>query len=72
MIVSWCALTFVSGGLDIGCFLALGGLTALWIQLADDDAVFTAMRLRAHRRYEPRQPEFIGVGPAGEMGAVAR
>jgi len=72
MMVSWCALTFVSGGLDIGCFLALGGLTALWIQLADDDAVFTVIRLRPYRPHEPRRPEFIGVGPAGQMGAVAR
>jgi len=72
MLVSWCALTFVSGGLDIGCFLALGGLTALWIQLADDDAVFTVIRLRPYRPHEPRRPEFIGVGPTGQMGAVAR
>jgi hypothetical protein len=72
MIVSWCALTFVSGGLDIGCFLALGGLTALWIQLVDDDAVFTAMRLRPSRRYGPSQPEFIVGGPSCQIGAVAR
>jgi len=40
MLVAWCALTFVSGGIDIGSFLGLGGLTYLWIQLADDDKVF--------------------------------
>jgi len=72
VIVSWCALTFVSGGLDIGCFLALGGLTALWIQLVDDDATFTAMRLRSYRPYEARQSEFNGVAHAIQMGAVAR
>jgi len=47
MLVSWCALTFVSGGIDIGSFLALGGLTYLWIQLYDDDKVFEWHRRNA-------------------------
>jgi hypothetical protein len=40
MLLSWCALTFISGGIDIGSFLGLGGLTYLWIQLTDDDRSF--------------------------------
>jgi hypothetical protein len=47
MLLSWCALTFVSGGTDIGSFLALGGLTYLWIQLADDEKVFEWHRRNA-------------------------
>jgi hypothetical protein len=46
MLVSWCLLTFVSGGVDIGSFLGLGGLAALWAQLADDDRVFQANQRR--------------------------
>jgi hypothetical protein len=45
ILVSWCALTVVSGGIDMGSFLGLGGLTYLWIQLTDDDKV-----LEWHRR----------------------
>jgi hypothetical protein len=44
MLVSWCALTCISGGIDIGSFLGLGGLTALWMQLTDEDKVFEANR----------------------------
>lgn len=47
MLLSWCALTFVSGGIDIGSFLGLGGLTYVWMQLTDDDKVFEAERRRA-------------------------
>jgi hypothetical protein len=47
MLLSWCALTFVSGGIDIGSFLGLGGLTYLWIQLTDDDKVFEWHRRNA-------------------------
>jgi len=47
MLASWCALTFVSGGIDIGSFLGLGALTFLWIQLIDDDKVFEADRRRS-------------------------
>ena len=47
MLVSWCALTFVSGGTDIGSLLGLGGLTYLWIQLTDDDKVFEWRRRNA-------------------------
>jgi hypothetical protein len=71
MSVSWCALTFVSGGLDIGAFLALGGLTALWVQLTDDDAVFTAMRLRPQRLHQPRPSDFVLGGPNSQLGTVA-
>jgi hypothetical protein len=55
MLLSWCALTFVSGGIDIGSFLGLGGLTYLWIQLADDDKVFEWHRRNAgYLLYGPR------------------
>jgi hypothetical protein len=47
MLVSWSALTFMSGGTDIGSFLGLGGLTYLWIQLTDDDRVFEWHRRNA-------------------------
>ena len=47
MLLSWCALTFVSGGTDIGSLLGLGGLTYLWIQLTDDDKVFEWHRRNA-------------------------
>jgi hypothetical protein len=47
MLLSWCALTFVSGGTDTGSFLALGGLTYLWIQLTDDEKVFEWHRRNA-------------------------
>jgi hypothetical protein len=67
MLVSWCALTFISGGIDIGCFLGLGGLTALWVQLAADDRVFEAER----RRSVPRQPATASNGYAlGTVGAA--
>lgn len=35
-LLAWCVLTFMSGGLDIGSALGLGGLSAVWMQLADD------------------------------------
>jgi len=44
-LVAWLALTFISGGLDIGSFLGIGGLTALWMQLYADE-----MSLRPARR----------------------
>ncbi len=44
VLVAWCGLTFISGGIDIGSFFGLGGLTALWIQLADDEKVFEVER----------------------------
>jgi hypothetical protein len=72
VIVSWCALTLVSGGLDIGAFLALGGATALWIQLADDDAAFAAIPRTTYRSYKPTQPAFVDVGSGNHLGAVAR
>jgi hypothetical protein len=52
VLVAWCGLTFISGGIDIGSFFGLGGLTALWIQLADDERVFEAER----RRFAVLQP----------------
>lgn len=52
VLVAWCGLTFISGGIDIGSFFGLGGLTALWIQLADDEKVFEAER----RRFAVLQP----------------
>ena len=47
MLVSWCGLTLVSGGIDIGSFLGLGGLTYVWMQLADDDKLYEADRRRS-------------------------
>ena len=69
MLVSWCALTFISGGIDIGCFLALGGLTALWIQLFEDDKVFAAecRRRNAAERpvvFHPAGAPFEAIGAA--------
>jgi len=64
MLVSWCALTLVSGGIDIGSFLALGGLTYVWIQLTDDDKVF-----EADRRRSGHAPQ--GWRPAGRLVDVA-
>ena len=55
ILLSWCALTFVSGGVDIGSFLGLGGLTYLWIQLTDDDKVF-----EWHRRNAGYVREVVG------------
>jgi hypothetical protein len=43
-LVSWCMLTLVSGGIDIGSLLGLGGLTALWMQTYEDDKRFVAQR----------------------------
>jgi hypothetical protein len=39
-LLAWAGLTFLSGGIDIGSFLGLGGLAALWLQLADDERRF--------------------------------
>jgi hypothetical protein len=47
ILLSWCVLTFVSGGTDIGSLFGLGGLTYLWIQLTDDDKVFEWHRRNA-------------------------
>jgi hypothetical protein len=63
MLLSWCALTFVSGGTDIGSLLGLGGLTYLWIQLTDDDKVF-----ELHRRNAGSLP--YGMRPAEGMREV--
>ncbi len=46
-LIPWCGLTFISGGIDVGAFLGLGGLTYLWMQLADDDKVFNAVHRRS-------------------------
>jgi hypothetical protein len=43
-LLSWAFLTFLSGGLDIGSFLGLGGLSALWMQLSDDEQRFEQTR----------------------------
>jgi hypothetical protein len=43
-LLAWGSLTFISGGLDNGSFLGLGGLAALWMQLADDDRRFMAAK----------------------------
>lgn len=63
ILLSWCALTFVSGGTDIGSLLGLGGLTYLWIQLTDDDKVF-----EWHRRNAGSLP--YGLRPAEGMREV--
>ena len=65
MLVSWCALTFVSGGIDIGSFLGLGGLTALWIQLTADDKVFQKERGRSEA---PRTVAYSGEQALGSFG----
>ncbi len=60
ILLSWCALTFVSGGIDIGSFLGLGGLTYLWIQLADDDKAFEWHRRNAgYLQYGMRPAEGV-------------
>lgn len=38
-LMAWLALTLISGGVDNGSFYGLGGLTALWMQLATDERV---------------------------------
>ena len=38
-LMTWALLTFISGGLDNGSFLGLGGLTALWMQLSMDEKI---------------------------------
>ena len=43
-LLAWACLTFVSGGIDIGSFLGLGALCALWAQLADDERRFLRSR----------------------------
>lgn len=48
-LLAWAALTCMSGGLDIGSFFGLGGLCALWLQLADDDRRFAAAMPTAAR-----------------------
>ena len=63
MLLSWCALTLVSGGTDTGSFLGLGGLTYLWIQLTDDDKVF-----EWHRRNAGSLP--YGMRPAEGVSEV--
>jgi hypothetical protein len=58
MLLSWCALTFISGGIDIGSFLGLGGLTYLWMQLTDDDRSFNWHRDKVRswkRAYRSKQ-----------------
>jgi hypothetical protein len=45
-LLAWATLTFISGGIDIGTFFGLGGLSALWLQLADDERHFLAARTK--------------------------
>jgi hypothetical protein len=45
-LLAWATLTVFSGGLDLGSFLGLGGLSALWLQLADDERHFLAARTK--------------------------
>ena len=44
-LIAWFATTFISGGFDNGSMLALGGLTALWIQMEDEIRVLTPKQL---------------------------
>jgi len=69
MLVSWCALTFISGGIDIGSFLGLGGLTALWIQLFEDDKSFTAEQRHRSLLGKPQLAHPAGV-VLGAVGAA--
>jgi hypothetical protein len=43
-LMAWALLTFISGGIENGSSLGLGGLAALWLQLTDDDRQFAAAR----------------------------
>lgn len=43
-LIAWAILTFLSGGIDNGTFLGLGGLSALWLQLSDDERRFIAAK----------------------------
>ena len=65
-LIAWCLLTCISGGMEIGSFLGLGGLTALWIQLADDDALMTLAQ-RRDRGYGALQ----SCGQVVPLGATA-
>lgn len=51
--VSWLFLTFVSGGIDTGAFLGLGGLVAFWMQLAVDVNQLGSLRSADHARGAP-------------------
>jgi hypothetical protein len=66
-LVSWCGLTLISGGIDIGAFLGLGGLTYLWMQLADDDKLFNAV----HRRSGPADHGGRLVRPIAPLAGAA-
>jgi hypothetical protein len=67
MLVSWCALTLISGGIDIGAFLGLGGLTALWMQLTADDTVFQQERGRS---VAPQTVSYSGEQALGSFGVA--
>jgi hypothetical protein len=64
-LLAWCALTCISGGVDPGSFLGLGGLTALWIQLVDDDKVFQIDRSGHTSTAAAPYPYGTALGPVG-------
>jgi len=55
-LLSWCTLTFLSGGYDNGSLLGLGMLAALWMQLTDDEKVLRADGLRGAVDRAQREP----------------
>lgn len=65
-LMGWAILTFVSGGLDNGSFLGLGGLGALWVQLTDEESVVNARRCVPQRpgmrQFTHTVPLSLGVG----------
>jgi hypothetical protein len=47
-LLAWFSTTFISGGFDNGSMLALGGLSALWIQLEDETKLLLPARYGSH------------------------
>jgi len=45
-LIAWFVTTFISGGFDNGSMLALGGLTALWIEMEDESRLLNSNRYR--------------------------
>jgi hypothetical protein len=63
-LLSWCALTLMSGGFDNGSMLGLGALAGLWMQLTDDERVLHASRRPAVGSRMPRCQELPVFGAA--------
>lgn len=63
-LLSWCALTLMSGGFDNGSMLGLGALAGLWMQLTDDERVLRASRRPAVGSWMPRCQDLPVLGAA--------